>query len=914
VLRLLNTDIGSGIATTIGVIFAGVGAKLALTAVSMGQIGKKGDIVRNTWAALTGTFTAVGQAFTRMSTGLGPGVVTKHIKPLSAALSGIANSTRIASTFTVSPSGGVVPLKVLSEVEAKAKLASRGLKAAQLGTTLLSGALFGLADVIIPLAIVVGVVWSINKAITALGLNSVKVNDQLSQLGIREQKHEGAAKAGGTAARLFTTASEAVTQAHTTPKKLKILKDTAEAAYGNEPDTDVRKKKIEALQAEFEQLYKNLGATEATERAKKLLTEQTTAALAHQATERRKAYEADVATDENLKDQIEDWKTGMLKQGYTPEKRKEKIKELEGQRSANADKRTIKTFEEMETNANDLKLFLEADQKHQVFLEKQKVLVQSISDIYAQMPHEGQTDTLNNEILKLETTLNLHTAILALIREEKAKREASGKDTRTDDALAAEIGRNEEAASTNRSRVRQNLKYAVAKNPSMLDTDAFTDEAGQPDEEKIRKFKTSIEGAPGFLKGSGAGEISKALGYALSQLEEIKKQETIILDLRTKQKDTVQLDSNKRIKGMEDASRKAKEENENQLEAKRIVAATQATNLIDRRGLAVDFAKAESESFQIGGTEGEQLVAQKKALEESISTKGARVDKGLDQKFNAKELAENLAQQKDEMQALAAAKQKLDNLMANSRGKGFEFPGFQGGEVAFHEGRLRGGLATEEAEIRSRPDKGETDNLINTIIQHRIALVDNLIRGNLTLVNLGKEEKNLMIEKNREQARALLTAGPGELLRKLALSQLQRTKPFSTGQFMALDPGARQDVLNEPANSKEIKDNRLSQEVLRGAGFTGLSGLQAAQAAKEKMAADNKINSKQLDSIDINETARKAVGQFATNTNLASTAVKEHTDTLVKSTEQIKNLFQHRPARSGASGSWDAPEGVAQAK
>jgi TP901 family phage tail tape measure protein len=110
------------------------------------------------------------------------------------------------------------------------------------------------------------------------------------------------------------------------------------------------------------------------------------------------------------------------------------------------------------------------------------------------------------------------------------------------------------------------------------------------------------------------------------------------------------------------------------------------------------------------------------------------------------------------------------------------------------------------------------DNLRNAALELRVRLNEMLISGEEKLLELGKEEQNLLISKRREFERSLLSAGPGQLLRQLALSQLTQNGTNS-GRFFALSPEARQDFLNRPEQDQQVRQLRRDQAALRRAGF-----------------------------------------------------------------------------------------------
>jgi TP901 family phage tail tape measure protein len=95
------------------------------------------------------------------------------------------------------------------------------------------------------------------------------------------------------------------------------------------------------------------------------------------------------------------------------------------------------------------------------------------------------------------------------------------------------------------------------------------------------------------------------------------------------------------------------------------------------------------------------------------------------------------------------------------------------------------------------------------------------VAGQEKLLELHREELNTMKEKTREYQRSLLTAGPGELLRKLAVNQMASKNggKLTGGQFFAMGSEARGDYMSLPQNSEEMRRIHRDQNALHGAGF-----------------------------------------------------------------------------------------------
>jgi TP901 family phage tail tape measure protein len=161
--------------------------------------------------------------------------------------------------------------------------------------------------------------------------------------------------------------------------------------------------------------------------------------------------------------------------------------------------------------------------------------------------------------------------------------------------------------------------------------------------------------------------------------------------------------------------------------------------------------------------------------------------------------------------------------LAKSEASSFGVGDGSGQQFSAEVAGLRSSIAKKEIladQLQKNGNVQEAENVRLEALQHRVMLTDMLIRGEEMLRELHKDELNLMIAKNREYQRSLLTAGPSELLRRLAVNQLApQGKSLTAGSFFAFDQGARQDILSRPENDEQIKELKRSQAALRAAGF-----------------------------------------------------------------------------------------------
>ena len=92
-----------------------------------------------------------------------------------------------------------------------------------------------------------------------------------------------------------------------------------------------------------------------------------------------------------------------------------------------------------------------------------------------------------------------------------------------------------------------------------------------------------------------------------------------------------------------------------------------------------------------------------------------------------------------------------------------------------------------------KANQGKTPEDDNRGLRESVDLYNTNIKLAERLVDLKRQEKQIMVDANREFQKSLLFAGPGELLKRLYVSQVaQRRDPLSTGEFMSWDPSMRQ--------------------------------------------------------------------------------------------------------------------------
>ena len=165
------------------------------------------------------------------------------------------------------------------------------------------------------------------------------------------------------------------------------------------------------------------------------------------------------------------------------------------------------------------------------------------------------------------------------------------------------------------------------------------------------------------------------------------------------------------------------------------------------------------------------------------------------------------------------------------------------------------------------------------------------------IVALRGEEKQIMIDANREFARSLITAGPGELLKKMVALQAVQANGgrMSAGKFFALDPEVRRNVdeLRGGARGAAVRGERR----LLGPGLT-IEAQQAQRAAGGRAVATRGANLM----VGGDAAVAATLGQLAKEAAAASGNLVQLAAATAAATVALERL-----ATTGGGGSGGAP-------
>ena len=394
-------------------------------------------------------------------------------------------------------------------------------------------------------------------------------------------------------------------------------------------------------------------------------------------------------------------------------KQRDKVEELQNRRV----KLVLVSTRESE---DDLEAYKQSSTRHANFLETQRQMLEAVRDIYAQLPGHSYLDRLHKEALAHQTSLNMLQGQLAVVNQ--LRREA-GLAEMNPGQLSAHIQSEYERLAEARHQAGQALfeQTGAVRYQFWL---------GDPHVEMMRRANPETTPRARYLQtDEDLAELDKNLPFiygagepARMSFEEVRqrvaefrsKLEKIRVEEKALQRQENQLNverSSPRLKALDAQAsdlEKQRKEVEARLGALQAPAAQAAAEQQDRNAVSIRLAQADYASYAVGANAGEQFVSQWQSTRKAVA------------------------------------------------------------EAGQHAAPLSAVPAAQRTEAQQR----ELEDLQVQALTHRVQLTEQLVKGEELLKQLHKDELNLIIQKNREYQRSLLTAGPGELLRKLAVHQM----------------------------------------------------------------------------------------------------------------------------------------------
>lgn len=392
---VMNTSGGSGLATGMLAVLTAAAAKVALVGIQMkgaaGSAGFLGNTTKRVVEAMAGLNALTQRTVT--------GFASRTEARMTGASSPLGQLAGMPGYFM---GQGAQKLFVWGESASRAAAAMRaaGTSGAMMfsvlgmGLKTLSAATVALGEFLVPILLIYGAMKLFNMGMEAIGMSSDKAAARLAGFNEEASRAKEAAGAFTQAANLFNTADRAMKNMRNPDQRGKFMNEVLEAAVADEPDERVKARKLKSLREEFAILEQNNDAEGRSVRLQELRAE----ALRKAFNERQREFEANRKFVDENRAEVERLrsKSGVP---FGQESRKQKIDELEKDSFQRRAQMTQTLLEESDA----LQQRLDADEKHNTSLERQKLALQSIAEFYRSIPTDTRAGAGQMELLALET-------------------------------------------------------------------------------------------------------------------------------------------------------------------------------------------------------------------------------------------------------------------------------------------------------------------------------------------------------------------------------------------------------------------------------------------------------------------------------------------------------------------------------
>lgn len=392
VLALMNTGAGSGIATGFLAMLTAASAKVALvglqmksTAGSAGFLGQTMKRVAEAAGALNTISGSVIASFVsrtqanRGDTFLG--------LPTGRAMAGVGSATNQINIWAEAS------LRAANAMKASGAAGAAFFRVMGVGLRTLAVATAALSEFIAPMIVFWAASKMFNAGMEAIGLSSDKANARLAGFNEEVAKAREGANAFAQASNLFRTAGRALDNMRDPKARARFIEQINEVAFLGEEDDAARKQKQDALTREMQLLDQQGRGAENKARWEKISLEYVREETSRRAEAvARTAQAASVAREElkRLKDADASWygRFGRNSRRTAIAAKEREAFELddEGVKLRNA-----------ETAA--LERRLDADDKHLTSLERQKMALESIAEIYRMMAPDSRGGAARMQIV-----------------------------------------------------------------------------------------------------------------------------------------------------------------------------------------------------------------------------------------------------------------------------------------------------------------------------------------------------------------------------------------------------------------------------------------------------------------------------------------------------------------------------------
>ncbi len=349
-------------------LVAAIAAKSLVMMTVFGQTGKQGGVLANSMLGLAGAFKDVNAAL---------------LKGLTYHPKWIQNMAGIK----VAADGAAVATKGLGKALAVA-----------------------VAVAAVELAAVAAVVFTISKLINfgseKLGFSSDSADKAMQDMTQKAEAAKGAAEAAQTQMRLFATMQRALAANPSQGGRASMIAQMVEG---------VPEGRRAALKMELDGINTQGNAIRRNAAFKRVFDRETADAAQRSAVERARQHRIELDNIRALRSEIfrleNSASAGLNKDAI--QKKKDQLAELQN-------KGIARVMEDVEGQEESSRRFRETNQGHLIFLEKQKGLLETIKDLYAQIPGDSALDGHRKTIFALETQSSILSAQLQVINEQRA--------------------------------------------------------------------------------------------------------------------------------------------------------------------------------------------------------------------------------------------------------------------------------------------------------------------------------------------------------------------------------------------------------------------------------------------------------------------------------------------------------------
>lgn len=656
-IALLNTPVGSMGMTAVVAVLTAMSVRMVVAVMQMSKLRAEAGFVSNTFARATAVMHTMNEAM------------------------GMANARAMAMFRSLGR--GLNPVNLLHSGFA---LLGKGLAQIQRLAAYAGRAMMFMLTSTVQMLPAMAAGWAamklFNYGMEKVGKSSETAERKLAGFNAEAERSAKAASAAMQAAKLLDTSQRALANMRRPEQRDRLIQQLGDGKILSGAATQA------ALAAAKKGDMETVNRLLQEERGRRI----TTASV-----ERQNEYRA------NQKE-IEETQRELARLKEIPTASQAKQQELENHLQDLEGKRTRLIFRDTEEVGDAMQEWLDADTEHQIKLERQKVTLEAIAEIYRSLPANSPMDRYQLELAGKNAQLGF------LDREREG---LLGDKTRIGEDGQAEMDR-------------------IAKERVMVVS------LRRRAEERHRELMIQNYAGPGV----NPSEDPVYLGL-IKQASDLESH----LNVRGGNVQAREIRNRDMLRANEEARRKQ----EKDMEAHR--AREEFVRQQTRMDLAARQARDEAEQFGFGRTDAERMDNREQGL------------RGLLQK------------------KLAAAEK------------------FKQGD-----------------------DPVAQENRIVQALQHRLDLVDTILDKERLRYQLQRDELQLLQDKQRELQKSLITAGPDEMLRKLAAFEAGR-RGVTPGQFWAMSPEMRQAIMDQnPRLSPEMAEIRRNRGLLGPGG--GAEGVQ----------------------------------------------------------------------------------------